>query len=160
MKSRNHVKQTSLARCRADEKETWYFVRLAFLAVPWELRANKNPIGTLFRRYHLIQAKSMRSAFNKATHILSMSEHCDGDGFLQGKRVAFKKVGILDLEPLYERLESGVELFDESEMGIRYSKICKQVVNSRNRAQMIALEMKMGKPELLNVCWGKRFEAD
>src|SRR5580765_480549 len=99
VKKRKHI-----VRRPRGEKPTWYFVRLAFLAIPWESKDNENPRGTLLKHYHLIQAKNMKSAFNKASHILSMSEHCEGDGRLRDKRVIFKKIGVLNLEPLYERL--------------------------------------------------------
>src|SRR5258706_677437 len=102
----------------------------------------------------------MKSAFNKAGHILSMSEHCDGDGVLRGERVIFKKVGILDLEPLCERLQSGVELFDESEVGTRYLEISREVITNQKRARMIAQERKNGKPSLLDACWGNGFDKD
>src|ERR1039458_6328651 len=150
--------KSSIARRHGGEKAMWYFVRLAFLAIPWKSKDGKNPKGTLFKHYHLIQAKDIRSAFNKAGQILSISEHCEGDGILQGERVIFKKVGILDLEPLYERLQSGVELFDESELGTRYLEIGRKVITNQKRSRMIAQERKNGKPPLLDVCWGKSFD--
>jgi hypothetical protein len=152
--------KTSVSRRRGSERATWYFVRLAFLAIPWASKDDENPKGTLFKHYHLIQAKDMRSAFNKARHILSISEHCEGDGVLQGERVIFKKIGILDLEPLYERLQSGVELFDESEVGTRYLEINREVITNQKSSRMIAQEKKNGKPALLDVCWGKGFDKD
>lgn len=155
VKTRKHI-----ARRREGEKLTWYFVRLAFLAIPWKLKDNENPRGTLFKHYHLIEAKNMKSAFNKASHILSISEHCEGDGRLQGKRVIFKKIGVLNLDPLYERLQSGVELFDESEVGVCYSEITKQIITNQERSRMIAAEEKSGKPHLLDVCWGEGFNKD
>ena len=131
-------------RGRRAEKATWYFVRLAFLATPWKSKDHENPKGALFKHSYLIQAKNMRSAFKKAGHILSTSEHCEGDGRLQGKRVIFKKIGVLNLEPLYERLQSGVELFDESEVGVRYSEITKQIITNQERSRMISQEKESG----------------
>jgi hypothetical protein len=46
---------------------------------------------------------------------LSICQNPRGEAKLNGERVAYIKVGIMDLEPLYEKLESGVELFEESE---------------------------------------------
>jgi hypothetical protein len=77
---------------------SWYFVRLAFLAIPWESRRKRKAKGTLFKQYYLLHAKNIKSAFRKAYYILTASEHCDGDGRLKGKRVVFKRVGILDHE--------------------------------------------------------------
>lgn len=139
-------------------RRTWYFVRLAFLSIPWKLRRSKNPRGTLFTRYFLIQATNIRGAFRKANHILSLCNHCDGDGRLDGKQVACKKIGILDLEPLYERLQSGAELFDERCGEEQLLKIAQRVITSRQKGRMIRYEEKNGKPPLLDVCWGDGFE--
>src|ERR1700733_2845519 len=125
--------------------QIWYFSRLAFLAVPWNLRNNNSAKGTLFKQYYLVRAKNIRSAFTKAEHILSASEHCEGGGRLNGRRVVFKKVGILDLEPLYQPLQSGAELFDESESGVAYAKIKKYVISSQRKTQMITREKKNSK---------------
>src|SRR6266498_1553834 len=120
--------------------ETWYFVRLAFLAIPWEAKKNKPAKGTLFKQYHLIRAKNVSSAFRKADRILHFSEHPEGTGTLNDEKVVVKKVGILDLEPLYEPIKSGVELFDESEVDVRYSDAQKLVIPKRQRLRMIAYE--------------------
>jgi len=138
--------------------ESWYFLRLAFLAIPWEARGNKDTKGVLFKQYYLLKAKAMKSAFEKAKRILSVSQHCEGDGRLKGKRVIFKSVGIMDLEPLYEPLQSGAELFDESEEGISYVEAKKQVIGKQKMARMITNERMKGKPKLLDVYWGKDFE--
>jgi hypothetical protein len=105
-----------------------------------------------------VQAKNIKSAFKKAQHILTTSEHCEGDGRLNGKRVIFKRVGILNLEPLYEPLQSGAELFDESELDVVYAEIKKQVIPNHRRMRMISREKKKGKPTLLDVNWGERFD--
>jgi hypothetical protein len=136
---------------------SWYFVRLAFLAVPWKSKSDKNAKGTLFKQYYLVQARNIESAFKKAQHILTTSEHCDGDGRLNGKKVAFQKVGILDLEPLYELLQSGIEIFDESELNVTYADIKKRVIPVHKQIRLIVHEKKQGKPTLLNVNWGERF---
>lgn|GEM_PF-3167319 len=137
---------------------SWYFIRLAFLAIPWKARNNKNPRGVLFRQYHLVQAKNVKSAFEKAGYILSMSQHCDGDGVLNGERVAFKKVGILDITPLYETLKDGVELFDESEPGVTQVDVKRQTISAKRRRQMIASDERKGKTKLLDVYWGKDYD--
>src|SRR5438094_734584 len=98
----------------------WYFVRLAFLAIPWESRRRSKCKGTLFKQYHLLQAATITSAFKKADRILAVCENCSGEGKLNGKRVMFKKIGIFNLEPLYEKLRDGVELFDESEPEVSF----------------------------------------
>ena len=138
--------------------EGWYFVRLAFLAIPWESRHSKRAEGTLFKQYYLVRAENIKSAFAKADRILSVSEHCDGDGVLNGKRVVFRKIGILDLEPLYEPLRSGVELFDESEIAVSATEATKHVVTSQKRARMIAREKKEGRQSLVEPYWGEGFD--
>src|SRR6266481_4685421 len=72
------------------------------LAIPWKSRNITNAKGTLFKQYYLLRAKNIDSAFRKAMRILLVCEHCDGDGWLNGKRVIFKKIGVLDLQPFYE----------------------------------------------------------
>ncbi|OJV25751.1 MAG: hypothetical protein BGO12_11295 [Verrucomicrobia bacterium 61-8] len=141
-----------------DEREGWYFVRLAFLAIPWKSKDDEDPVGTLVERSYLIQATSMKSAFKKADHILAISEHCEGDGRLRGKRVVFKRVGILDLVALYEHLQSGVELYEEAEADVRRSDVAKRIISVRSSSRMIALEGRLGRPDLLNVWWGDDFD--
>jgi hypothetical protein len=136
----------------------WYFTRLALLAVPWETRNKRTAKGTLFRQYHLIRAKNITSAFDKAEHILALSENRKGAGKLNGHRVDYKKVGIMDLEPLYQKLASGVELFDESELHVSFTSICRRVISADRRLEMIEYEKIKGKPPLLDVFWGKKFD--
>ena len=154
----NRDGKTSVVDREIDVPESWYFVRLAFLAIPWQSRRNKNAKGTLFKQYYLVKATGIKSAFNKANYILSVSEHREGDGVLDGKRVIFKSIGILDLEPLYEPIKSGAELFDESEGDVAYAGIKKQVISSHKRIRMIAHEKRKGKPSLLDVYWGEDFD--
>ena len=144
-------------RSRTASK-SWYFVRLAFLAIPWESRFGGDPKGTLFIQYYLLEARNIKSAFDKARSILSVSEHCEGDGSLRGKRVIFKKVSILDIESLYEPIKSGVELFDESELGVKYAEVKRQVIGHQTERRMIAHEQAKGKPELFDICWGVDFD--
>jgi hypothetical protein len=141
-----------------EETISWYFLRLAFLAVPWKSRAAKNLKGTLFKHYYLVQAKNIKSALNKAKQIIGVEESLDGSAKLNGKRILYKKVGVLDLEPLCERLESGVEVFDESEKGIKYSSAKRQALSTKRLAWLISYEKKKGKPELLDVFWGNDFD--
>jgi Domain of unknown function (DUF4288) len=141
----------------ANISQTWYFARLAFIASPAGSNTRKLQ-GTLFLNYHLIRAKDYRSAFKKAEYILSTREHCDGSGKLNGKRINLKKAGILDLEPLYEPLKSGVEIFDESRIGVRYARIKQKVISSRKKLWLIIYEKKHGKPKLIPLLWGKKFD--
>jgi len=97
MKKLNLPGKTNAEIGKGKVSETWYFARLAFMAIPWNARNSSNPKGTLFRKYYLLRARNIESAFNKADRILSVSEHCDGSGSLKGKRVCFKKVGVLNL---------------------------------------------------------------
>jgi len=138
----------------------WYFVRLAFLAIPWELKHNKAAKGTLFKQYHLLQARSIESAFKKANLILSVSENRSGEAKLRGKRVIYLKVGILNLEPVYQKLSSGVEIFDESERDVSLACARKQVLSRKSRIRLIKYEKKKGKPTLLDVYWGRSFNRD
>src|SRR5579859_2556366 len=94
-------------------REQWYFVRIAFLAVPWKKRGGKNPKGTLFKQYFLIKAKHMTSARNKAKRIISVSESRNGTAEFNGQQVDFMKIGIMDLDQLTDRLVSGVEILSE-----------------------------------------------
>jgi hypothetical protein len=116
--------------------------------VPWISRKNRNAKGTLFKQYHLIRAKNATSAFKKAERILQVSEHLEG-GSLNGRKVTVEKVGILDLEPLYECIQSGVELFDESEVGVCRARARKLAMSNSQKRQLIAYERRNGKPQLL-----------
>ncbi len=143
---------------KSTETHRWYFVRLALLAVPWEVQNKRSIHGTLFMHYHLIRAKNIRSALDKAEHILAVSENRKGAGRLHGHRVDYRKVGILDLEPLYQKLESGIEIFDESKPNISLSSISRHVLSTERRLQMIEYERKKGKPPLLDIFWGEDFD--
>ena len=146
------------AAVEADQDElAWYFVRLAFLAVPWRKRTSPNASGMLFKQVHLVRARSIASAFAKADYILSLSEHRDGRANLRGVRVDYRKVGVLEVEPLYEELVSGVELFDESELNIRMDDIHSQVISPSRRKRLVEYERLHGKPPLLKVFLGDKF---
>jgi hypothetical protein len=142
---------------KQSHARSWYFVRLAFLAIPWDSRKHRRPKGNLFKQYHLLQADDIGSAFRKAEHILSASENLSGDGKLNGIRVIYRKIGILDLEPLYQKLESGVELFDESELNVSCADIESHVLSKSQRLRMVAYEKKKGKQPPLDVYWGGGF---
>src|SRR5205814_163361 len=105
----------------------------AFLAIPWRLRLTKDTRGTLFKQYYLFKSRNLESAFKKADHILAISEDLTGGGSLNGKRVVYRKIGILDLEPLYQELSDGVELFDESEIRMPYKTLKKQLIGKARR---------------------------
>jgi len=114
-------------------KRRWYFTRLGFLAVPkGGARGNRrNQRGTLFTQYYLLEAASIKSAFKKADLILSICENRDRGARLKGRPVDFMKIGIFDLEPLYQKLTDGVELFDESELKVTYGRAKRRVMVSR-----------------------------
>jgi hypothetical protein len=154
-----HTKTGAVAGAgRGEGTSAWYFARLALLAVPWEARNKRTAKGTLFTQYHLIRARNISSAFDKAEQILALSENRKGAGKLNGHRVDYKRVGILDLEPLYQKLASGVELFDESKQHVSFSSICRRVLSADRRLEMIEYEKMKGKPPLLDVFWGKKFD--
>lgn len=138
---------------------SWYFLRVAFLAVPWPFRAAKNPRGVLFKHYYLIQAINSESALNKAKYIIDIKESLDGSAKLKGKRVIYKRVGILDLEPMCEILKSGVEVFDESESDVDYLSAKRHVMSAQRFRKLTRYEKSKGKPEPLDVFWGKAFET-
>ena len=69
-----------------------------------------------------------------------------------------KKVGLLDIEPLFQPLQSGVELFEESELRVSSSEAKKHVITNRQRTRMIAREIKSGNPTLIDVYWGEDFD--
>lgn len=130
---------------------------MGLIAVPWHLRNKTNATGTLFKQYYLIRAGNIKSAFKKADYLLSISEHREGDGKLNGKRVAVRAVGILDIEPVLEPIQSGVEIFDESESKVSYSLAKSLTIGERDRIRMIAYEAKHGKPTLLAPIVGAKF---
>lgn len=159
MKRRNQPATTSAEAGEVKPRTTqsWYFARLGLLALPWALRHDPKAKGTLFRQYHLIQAADMSSAFAKAEHILSVSECRTGDASLHGHRVDYRKVGVLDLEPLYQKLESGVELFDECEINVPLVATVRRVIKSEKRRKLVESERKRGTPPLLDVFYGDDF---
>lgn len=143
---------------KTPDKLAWYFARIGFLAIPWRNRKAKDPKGVLFKHYFLIQAKTTKSAIAKLNCILQTMESLDGGASLNGKKILYKQVGILDLDPLCEPIESGAEIFDESELAVKYSAAKRQRMSAKQIRHLAAWEKKNGHPPLLQVYWGRDFD--
>ena len=68
------------------------------------------------------------------------------------------KIGIFDLEPLYQKLTDGVELFDESELKVTYGRAKRRVMSKNHRRRLLEYERREGKPTIFDVFWGEDFE--
>jgi hypothetical protein len=141
-------------------KNRWYFVKLARLAVPWKHRKMRVPRGTSLKNYYLIQARSVKVALAKAEIILSITESRTGGARLGGhnERVDIRKVGVVDIEPLCEKLVSGVEIFIEAEKDVSMRSLRKEIVPARYIKRWENYEKKCGNQKLLDVFWGKEFD--
>jgi hypothetical protein len=135
----------------------WYFLRIAVLIVPWRLREQKNPKGRSCRFCYLIHATSLRSAQNKAEWIMSTHESVSGTAEVKGKRVVVFKVGILDLEQLQERVQDGVEIFEEACEETTMSEVRKTLLKKEAVQREIKKEKQLGFLPMLSTYWGEEY---
>ena len=135
----------------------WYLARIALIAVPWENRDDPHAQGTLFRDYHLIDASSFESAFRKAEHILSIKENTSGSSELDGRKISYMKVGVLDVEPVIDELVSGAEIFDESEEKVACSSALALAMTKKRQQARADYERDHGLPAVLRVFHGDEF---
>ena len=137
----------------------WYFTRIALLATPWKQRGKRFKKGILFKEYYIIEAASIEEALRKANHILSLQESVDGNGILNGEKVSYEKVGVLDLEPITSELVSGADIFDESETVSSLQYVRSLVMSEKTKARRIRYEKKHGMPPILPVFLGDGFDS-
>jgi hypothetical protein len=135
----------------------WYFVRIAVLIIPWARRKTKNPKGTPSKVSYLVKARSLGAAKAKADFLLSVNANTTGSYERDGEKVSILKVGVMDLEQLQERLQDGVEIFEETETDARLEDFRKILVNPRTLRREIKKDDLQGFLPMLPVRWEKEF---
>jgi len=122
----------------------WYFLRIVALIVPWNDRLKPNPKGTPAKFSYLIKSRSLKSARNKANYLLSAHKSLEGTSVVKGAQVAVIPIGIVDLEQIQERIQDGVEIFEETDAKTTLREIRKTLVDRRALQREISKEARLG----------------
>jgi hypothetical protein len=143
-----------------QKKHNWYFLRTALLAIPWNNRDEKDPKGMKILRSYLISASSLSSASKKARRILETTENLTGSTAVgrPPQKVAFKAVGILNLEQIEEAIESGSEIFEEIQINTKLSDVASAIMTDSELAKEVKKENRLGPFPPIQPYWGDDFD--